>query len=830
MLPDSCGPPRPAERPIRRALRRGGLLHRIVDRLVGRPLRAAHGWYRRLRHWARSTAGRAYRFARRNTFTPLRIVPRFVGFLYLLVWGRRTRRRARRRRAALADTPALAVPRAPQARASLAWRPRVLLVSPYSIYPPNHGGAVRLYNLIRRAGPSVDLHLMILDREGEDPVQRAALEPFCAGVEFHRWEPAWAHDLFRMRPPGEQIFRSDQLTSRLQRIVDEEGIDILQLEYTELGQYALRVRAPRTVITEIDVTFRSRHRRRRAGFHRRYEHDRAFGTTLGDSLRQLRYELEVCGAADEVHVMSEADGEYLASFLADGARRLRVVPNGVDTAALRPPPAGALRRGALFVGNFQHLPNVDAIDWLLTDIWPRVRELRPGATLSVVGIGPPERVLAFDGRDGVQVVGAVPEVAPYLERHRVLIAPIRAGSGTRLKILEAMACGLPVVSTTIGAEGIGGTAGEHYLVADRAEHLARQVIRLLEGEDGGGLEPESLGGRLAAAARRLVEERYDWSGSAERLLDAWWELMPEPARVPPEPAADAAEPDAPEVSIVMPTLDGGEMLGRSLAAIFGQASARRFEVICIDSGSRPEEVERMRRFPIRLEAIDRGEFDHGLTRDRGAALARGRVLVFLNQDAVPADDGWLDRLTAPLFAGDPGLAAVQGGIQELPDPGRRFYWDSCGHRFYFTRETHRWLARYGGIGFSTVNAALRRAAWRRHPFGRAPIMEDKKWQREVVEAGWRIATRADAFVHHTHDYDLRGLVRRCWSEGVGWRMLGERYRFRDMARDLLKGSVWWDLTRGILEGRVRSFAELAFPVVRPWMVYRGNRSGGGVRL
>jgi rhamnosyltransferase len=270
------------------------------------------------------------------------------------------------------------------------------------------------------------------------------------------------------------------------------------------------------------------------------------------------------------------------------------------------------------------------------------------------------------------------------------------------------------------------------------------------------------------------------------------------------------------------------VLERCLAAVRGQATSRRVEVICVDSGSGEADLAAMARYGARVIGIDRSQFDHGLTRDLGAAASLGRVLVFLNQDAVPRDSDWLERLIAPLFT-DPGCVGVQGGILEVPDPGQRFYWHSCGDRFYFTRETRRWLERYCGLGFSTVNAAIRRDAWERYPFGKAPIMEDKKWQQAVVGAGFTIAVVNEAGVHHTHDYDLGSLLRRCRSEGIGWRLIGERYSLSDLLADLVRPGVVAELARGVVRGEVRSSAELLFPFLRPLALYRGNRWGGQVR-
>ena len=283
-----------------------------------------------------------------------------------------------------------------------------------------------------------------------------------------------------------------------------------------------------------------------------------------------------------------------------------------------------------------------------------------------------------------------------------------------------------------------------------------------------------------------------------------------------------------DISIVIPTYNGGDRLRECLSAISLQRTTRSFEVICIDSGSCEADLETMREFEARLISIDKADFDHGLTRDKGASAASGEVLVFLNQDAVPASEDWLASLTEPLFAG-PDYAAVQGAIRELPETGDRFYWDSCGDRFYFTRESERWIERFFGIGFSTVNAAIRRVAWEAIPFGQAPIMEDKLWQRRAVERGASILYQEEAAVFHSHDYDLKALVRRCQSEGFGWSFLGEDYSLLDMTRDMMQPRIYADLGRGLAQRRVRSGAELLFPVLRPLALYWGNHWSRGVK-
>jgi rhamnosyltransferase len=764
----------------------------------------------------------------------LRELPRLAARPYLFAVATALRLRAHLR-SAPAEIPAPPPAGAGAAAAGAAPRgPRVLIVMPYSIYPPHHGGAVRLYNLVRALGSRCELYLLIFSPEGEDETQRAALEPHCARVDFHRWVPAIERDRWGLQPPNALLFASAQVAAKIRDIVFGHDVHIVQLEYTELGQYlAAAPRGIPTILTEHDIAFRSFARRRQLRFQHRFPEGRAYGISVADWRRLLRYEVAVNRDASQIHAMSADDARFLARFLPDGAARIRIVPNGVDCSYYAPPDDAAPRRGVLYVGNFQNLPNVDALEFLVRDIWPLVRLRVPDARLDVVGANVSDRIRRFDGSDGILVLGELADLRAAYHRHQVMVAPIRAGSGTRLKILEAFAAGIPVVSTTLGAEGIPAEHGRHLLLADTAVAFAREVERVLS--DG------PLAESLSREAAALVRRHYDWSLVADRLLACYDELLADfhpLRREPPRDVLEALEPAvapapkdaAPEVSVIIPTLNGGEQLQRTLSAIAEQEGAPPRELICIDSGSSVAEIESMRRLGAKVLRIDPQRFNHGLTRDLAARHARGSVLVFLNQDAVPADREWLQRLVEPLLDGDAAVAAVQGAIIEVPDRDRRFFWESCGDRFYFTRETARWLEAHDGIGFSTVNCAIRRRVWQRHPFGWAPIMEDKKWQREVTGLGLTIRTAPAAAVHHTHDYDLRALLRRCRSEGFGWYTLGVRYSLGDAVRDMLKPRVALTLLGGLVRGRVRSSAELLFPWLRPLSLWWGNRFASNVTL
>lgn len=231
-----------------------------------------------------------------------------------------------------------------------------------------------------------------------------------------------------------------------------------------------------------------------------------------ETAKTARFETNAVRTAAAVCSVSHEDAAALERM---GARRLVVVPNGVDTSAIPFRAAPASEPVAAFVGNLGFRPNAAAADELAGEIWPRVRQAVPGARLDIVGRDPAPELRQRAG-PGVKVVGEVAEVTPFLAAARVTVIPLRAGSGTRLKILEAMAAGVPVVSTALGAAGIEATHDEHLLIGDSPSVLADLTVKVLA--------DDSLAARLAEAGRRLVEARYDWSVVARPLVELHLEL------------------------------------------------------------------------------------------------------------------------------------------------------------------------------------------------------------------------------------------------------------------------------------------------------------------
>jgi glycosyltransferase involved in cell wall biosynthesis len=187
-----------------------------------------------------------------------------------------------------------------------------------------------------------------------------------------------------------------------------------------------------------------------------------------------------------------------------------VVPNGVDTSRFTPSPLPQ-SPAAIFSGSFSYAPNVEAAVWLCDEIWPAVRARVPHAVLRLVGRDPVDTVRALGDRPGVEVAWNVPDILPFLLGARLSVVPLTSGSGTRLKALEAMAAGRPLVGTSVGLAGLGLVDGRHALIRDDTEGLADGIARLLEDD------PDAV--RLTSAARDLAGT-YDWAAIGDQFLAA----------------------------------------------------------------------------------------------------------------------------------------------------------------------------------------------------------------------------------------------------------------------------------------------------------------------
>lgn len=685
-------------------------------------------------------------------------------------------------------------------------RLRVLVVSPMAVWPPIHGGGVRITNLVRRLAERHDVSLLLVAGGTDAPEHRHALAPPCREVLAH---PAGGSADLEPRgrwPEMARPFASRALADRIRALVHGRRFDLVQLEFTQLGGLVEAARPARVVLVEHDLSWRSHARRRAAAAATRA---RAVPRTVDDDLERLkRFELDACRRADQVHVMSEADRLELVPRLGGASDRVAVVPNGVDTRWFVPSPAAGGRSGVLLLGSFPHPPNLDALDWTVAEVWPEIRRRLPGATLTVAGARPPARVHELDGRDGIRVAGEVGDVRPLLAAHRVLLVPLRSGSGTRLKILEAMACGLAVVSTTIGAEGLPVAGGQQLLLADTPADLADATARVLL--------DDALAAALGTAGRSLVAGRFDWDGIAD-TVDGLWRSLVGPARSGTGAAAPAGSVEPPRVAVAVPVLECGACWQAACDGVERQQLDGVVDRILVDGreGS-SDSLEREGWRVVRPPGPDR----LGPALDEAVRATRAPAIAFLAADAAPADERWLERLLAPLEA-ERAPAAVQGAVWDQATAG--------GIRVdrAWTAERRRWRREHGGFELDVANAAVRRDVWERAPFGPWDRLAGLRWQRVAAACSWLVLPCWDAAVVRVRP---RGRGAR-WHDGLrcGRELadMGLRYTPGDAASDLLRPFPL-PHRRGwpaVLRAAARRVPVLGSAVIRPLALLVGSSTG-----
>jgi sugar transferase (PEP-CTERM/EpsH1 system associated) len=252
--------------------------------------------------------------------------------------------------------------------------------------------------------------------------------------------------------------------------------------------------------------------------------------------RMARFERAAVRRFDLLLAVSDADAQTLERLYGPLRQPVHVVPTGVDTEYFAPREASVRHNHLVFTGSMDWLPNEDGIVHFVRDMLPRIRQAEPSTTLSIVGRDPTPAVRSLEAEFGVTVTGRVEDVRPYVAEAALYIVPLRIGGGTRLKIFEAMAMGKPIVSTTVGAEGLPVSDGLHLLLADTPEEFAHAVVRLLQNQ--------TERARLGDAARHLVQEQFDWASVSSYLEAALKAAASRAAR-----AAGSTAPAVPELEL-----------------------------------------------------------------------------------------------------------------------------------------------------------------------------------------------------------------------------------------------------------------------------------------
>lgn len=511
---------------------------------------------------------------------------------------------------------------------------RLLFVTPQIPWPPTQGTALRNYRLLAAAaaGHTVDL-LTFGEAALSVPGELARL---CGRVEIvkapERTRTVRLRDLLLGWADMERRLWSPEFAARLDGLLQKGRYDAVQLEGFEVAGYLLGPRAlrreannferrlPMLIFDDHNAEYELQASASRIDAARPAKWPRALYSWIQAKRLRRREALYAC-AADLCLAVSTEDASALEA-IAPGVKPI-VIANGVEVASM-PSPAPSDKPSLLFSGKLDYRPNVDACEWLVTEILPRIRQLVPEVQLVLAGRDPAPEVLRLSGA-GVVVTGSLSPEEMDARRAAawVYAVPMRMGSGVRFKVLEAMAAGIPLVSTTLGASGTGVENGRHALIADSASGFASAVASLL-------LE-SSRRNDLARHARARAISTHDWRHITPKLMKAYGRL---------------GERYGAGVSVIATVLNERESVER-LTQSLARQTMQPAEAVIVDGGSTDGTQESLRAAPGCIVVVDAPGVNISAGRNL-AARTSAHDIIAATDAGVALHPAWLERLTAPL--------------------------------------------------------------------------------------------------------------------------------------------------------------------------------------
>ncbi|MBI3576854.1 glycosyltransferase [Candidatus Gottesmanbacteria bacterium] len=386
---------------------------------------------------------------------------------------------------------------------------KILFVSALLPYPPHQGGQVRMYNLLKKLALHHDITLLSFIRVEEEKEYLKKLD-FCRRVipiwRGNAWQPQYVFKSFLGNKPFlYATYDNDQMRQTVAQEVTRDSYDLIHLEPSYVWPSLPVVNLP-VVVTEHNIESSIYQ-----GYVVRYRLPFVRPFLYWDVLKLRWWERRVWKKASHIVAVSETDADVIRNTTK--AARVSVVPNGVDLSQFTFQPKKKPGKKILFVGYFGWLQNRDALGYILDVLWPKIIKSQQGMSLRVIGKKLPknlrEKITSLGGSYGEEVEDIV------VEYHKAdcLLAPIRIGGGTRYKILEAMATGLPVVTTTIGAQGLAVSSNKELFVADRSDDIVKAVSEALANT--------KLRREMTKRARAVVEKNYSWDQLAKKLERVW---------------------------------------------------------------------------------------------------------------------------------------------------------------------------------------------------------------------------------------------------------------------------------------------------------------------
>lgn len=399
---------------------------------------------------------------------------------------------------------------------------RVLFLTQIIPYPPDAGPRVKTWHVLRYlASRGHQVTLASFVREDELP-HVAKLNEVCTAVHTvpmrrSRLRDGWyfLRSNFTQRPF--LIERDDLMAMRqsVQHLIQQEQPDVIHADQLTMTQFALDTPNTFTIFDAHNATWSILERTSQTA------HPLLRPVLRLEAQRIQRYEAMLVRRFSHTMVVIDPDRDALLQGVPEAERpslraKMSVTPIAVDTADLQPIQRDPASTNILTLGSLNYPPNADGIRWFAREVFPRIVAQFPAVTLTIIGKNPPADLQALhDGRQ-IHVTGYVPDLTPYMAKAAVVVVPVRAGSGMRVRLLEAFARAMPSVTTTIGLEGIEAVNGREVLVADDPASFAEATLRLLK--------DKALQDHLAVNGRSLAERQYDWQIALQKM-DAIYKLV-----------------------------------------------------------------------------------------------------------------------------------------------------------------------------------------------------------------------------------------------------------------------------------------------------------------
>jgi polysaccharide biosynthesis protein PslH len=395
----------------------------------------------------------------------------------------------------------------------------ILFLSTENPYPPDHGHHIRTYNVLKYLSQENNIYFIGFAKNSNELKYNKQLGQFCKSVDMFMLSGGRNKlylilflflNLFSLKPFAVKRYYKKEAKNKIVQILKENDIDLIHFDMLHLGMYCNYVNSVPKILVNHNVESLRLIRLLRVQkniFVKLYLYIQY--------LKLVHFEKKTCPKFDKCIVVSDADKKVLTEMCVKN--NFEIVPNGVDIKYFKPNNSNVKTKSLVWTGGMGGLYNKDAVDCFLDNIFPIIKARIPDVKVTFVGSSPTSKLIkTAQNSPGIEITGYVDDVRPYMNESSVFIAPLRSGSGTKIKVLNALALEKAVVTTSIGAEGINVEHKKNVIISDETKEFAEQTIYLLE-------NPQ-IAKKIGENGRKFIEDNYAWEIIFNKMNHIYEEL------------------------------------------------------------------------------------------------------------------------------------------------------------------------------------------------------------------------------------------------------------------------------------------------------------------